>query len=95
MSPEEARRRFASAAVGHLATADAGAHPHLMPLVFAVASAEPAAGAGRAPAADRIYTAVDHKPKRTTSLRRLANVAENPAVSALVDHYEYDRERLW
>jgi len=89
MSPEEARRRFASAIIGHLATADAAAHPHLVPFVFAVeASGDPAAP-------DRIYTAVDDKPKRTTNLRRLANIAENPAVAALVDHYEDDWDRLW
>jgi PPOX class probable F420-dependent enzyme len=42
-----------------------------------------------------VYSAVDAKPKRTTSLRRLANVAENPAVSLLVDHYDDDWDRLW
>jgi PPOX class probable F420-dependent enzyme len=89
MSPEESRRRFASASVGHLATADSAAHPHLIPFVFAVdASGDPAHP-------DRIYTAVDHKPKRTTALRRLANVAENPPVAALVDHYEDDWDQLW
>lgn len=89
MSPEEARRRFASATVAHLATADAAAHPHLVPFVFAVdLSSDPADP-------DRIYSAVDDKPKRTTALRRLANVAENPAVAALVDHYEDDWNRLW
>ena len=89
MSPEESRRRFASAPLGHLATADAAAHPHLVPFVFAVdASSDPAQP-------DCIYTAIDHKPKRTTALRRLANIAENPAVAALVDHYEDDWDRLW
>lgn len=89
MSPEESRRRFASAPLGHLATADAAAHPHLVPFVFAVdPSSDPAQP-------DRIYTAIDHKPKRTTALRRLANIAENPAVAALVDHYEDDWDQLW
>lgn len=89
MTPEDCRRRFASVPVGHLATADATAHPHVVPFVFAVeASDDPAHR-------DRIYTAVDQKPKRTTALRRLVNVAENPAVAALVDHYEDDWERLW
>lgn len=42
-----------------------------------------------------IVTAVDHKPKRTPALRRLANIATNPNVSVLVDHYEEDWSRLW
>jgi PPOX class probable F420-dependent enzyme len=78
----EARERFAAARVARLATAGAGCRPHLVPVVFAVRD-------------DTVYSAVDAKPKRTTSLRRLANVAANPAVSLLVDHYEDDWERLW
>jgi len=78
-----ARERFAAARIAHLGTADGAAHPHLVPIVFAVD-------------ADTIYTAVDAKPKRTTALRRLANVAENPAVTVLVDHYDdADWSRLW
>ena len=82
MTPAEARERFAAARVARLATADAGGRPHLVPVVFAVEG-------------DRIYTVVDAKPKRTTTLRRLANVAENPWVALLVDHYEEDWEALW
>jgi PPOX class probable F420-dependent enzyme len=78
----EARERFAAARVARLATADAEGRPHLVPVVFAVRD-------------ETVYSAVDAKPKRTTSLRRLANVAENPAVSLLVDHYEDDWDRLW
>jgi PPOX class probable F420-dependent enzyme len=40
-------------------------------------------------------TAVDHKPKRTTALQRLANIAVNPQVAVLVDHYDDDWEQLW
>lgn len=82
MNTTEARERFAAARVARLATADAAGRPHLVPVVFAVRD-------------DTVYSAVDAKPKRTTSLRRLANVAENSAVSLLVDHYEDDWERLW
>jgi PPOX class probable F420-dependent enzyme len=79
----EARERFAAARVARLATADAGGRPHLVPIAFAVED-------------DRIYSAVDAKPKRTTALRRLANVAENPAVAVLVDHYDdVDWSALW
>ena len=83
MTPGEARRRFASARVARLATADSGGRPHVVPIVFAVEG-------------DIIYSAVDHKPKRTTALRRLANMAENPSVSLLVDYYDDDDwNRLW
>ena len=83
MTAEEARARFAEARVARLATADDRGRPHLVPIVFAVLS-------------DRIYSAVDAKPKRTIALRRLANVRVNPAVSLLADHYEdEDWSRLW
>ncbi len=83
MSPAEARARFAAARVARLATADASGHPHLVPIVFAVAG-------------ETVYSAVDAKPKRTTALRRLANVAANPAVAVLVDHYDDEHwDRLW
>jgi PPOX class probable F420-dependent enzyme len=78
----EARERFARARVARLATADAGGRPHLVPVVFAVED-------------DHVYSAVDAKPKRTTALRRLANVRENPAVALLVDHYNDDWNALW
>ena len=82
MTAAEARRRFAAAHVARLATADAAATPHLVPVAFAIAG-------------ETIYSAVDAKPKRTTALRRLANVRENPAVALLVDHYEDDWDALW
>jgi PPOX class probable F420-dependent enzyme len=44
---------------------------------------------------DLVVTAVDHKPKRTRELKRLANIAENPQVAVLVDEYDDDWERLW
>jgi PPOX class probable F420-dependent enzyme len=82
VTPSEARRRFAAARVGRLATADAACTPHLVPLVFAVAG-------------DTVYSAVDAKPKRTTRLRRLANVEQNPRVALLVDEYSEDWDQLW
>jgi PPOX class probable F420-dependent enzyme len=79
----EARERFAAARVARLATADSVGRPHLVPIAFAVEG-------------DRVYSAVDAKPKRTTALRRLANVRENPAVALLVDHYDdADWTALW
>jgi PPOX class probable F420-dependent enzyme len=82
MTGAQARRRFALARVARLATADAQCRPHLVPMVFALAG-------------DTIYSAVDSKPKRSTSLRRLANVAANPRVAVLADHYDDDWLNLW
>ncbi|MFJ6215425.1 TIGR03668 family PPOX class F420-dependent oxidoreductase [Streptomyces sp. NPDC092296] len=79
----DARARFAACRIARLATADAEGHPHLVPVVFAVDG-------------DTVLTAVDHKPKRTTHLRRLADIAVNPAVCLLADGgYEDDWARLW
>ena len=75
MTPGEARERFAAAAGGAAGHRRRRGRPHLVPMVFAVDG-------------DRIYSAVDAKPKRTLALRRLANVRENPAVSLLVDQYD-------
>lgn len=82
MHPAEARRRFADARVARLATASPGGQPHLVPIVFAVDG-------------DALYTAVDDKPKTTRALRRLANLAGNPQVAVLVDHYDDDWTQLW
>lgn len=82
MEPALARERFAAARVARLATADATGRPHLVPIVFAVDG-------------DTVYSAVDAKPKRSTALRRLANVRVNPAVALLVDHYDEDWTTLW
>jgi PPOX class probable F420-dependent enzyme len=83
MDAAEARALLASARVARLATVDAEGRPHLVPICFAVDG-------------NRIVTAVDHKPKRTTALARLANIAANPRVSVLADHYDDgDWSRLW
>lgn len=82
LAREEARRRFAQERVARLATADATGQPHLVPVVFALAG-------------ETLYSAVDRKPKRTTALRRLANVAVNPRVALLVDRYDDDWSALW
>jgi PPOX class probable F420-dependent enzyme len=57
-----------------------------VPVVFAVRVAGEQA---------TIYTAVDAKRKSTHRLRRLANIAANPRVSLLVDHYDPDWTQLW
>jgi PPOX class probable F420-dependent enzyme len=82
MTPDDARSRFAAARVARLATVDAGGAPHIVPVTFAIEG-------------ERLVTAVDAKPKRHRRLRRLANIASNPRVSLLVDHYDEDWRRLW
>jgi PPOX class probable F420-dependent enzyme len=74
--------RFAQAPVARLATVTPEGIPHLVPVVFAVDQ-------------DRVYTAVDAKPKKTQRLRRLTNIEHNPNVSLLADHYTADWTRLW
>jgi PPOX class probable F420-dependent enzyme len=82
LDPAEARRRFAAAPVARLATVGPAGQPHLVPVTFAVDG-------------DRVYTAVDAKPKTTTDLRRLRNIAVDPRVAVLADHYEADWAALW
>ncbi|MGW1086168.1 TIGR03668 family PPOX class F420-dependent oxidoreductase [Streptomyces sp. NPDC002596] len=82
LTSAEARERFAAARIAHLATTGTDGRPHLVPVVFALDG-------------DTVMLAVDHKPKRTTRLKRLANIAANPTVCLLTDHYEEDWERLW
>lgn len=76
------RERMAAVRVVRLATASSDLWPHLVPVTFVLRR-------------DHLFTAVDQKPKTTTRLRRLRNIAENPRVSVLADHYEDDWERLW
>jgi len=82
LSPEEARRRFLAEPRAVLGTVGADGAPHLVPVTFVGL-------------AGRICIAVDHKPKRTTDLKRLRNIAAHPAVSLLADHYADDWTRLW
>jgi len=80
----EAERRFlVQQRVAHLATADRRALPHVVPVCFALAGSS-------------LYVAIDEKPKRgpVTALKRLRNIAENPAVAVIVDRYEDDWTRL-
>ena len=84
MTAEEARARLAGARVAHLATASVAGRPHVVPCSFALLDDH------------TIVSAVDHKPKRTTALRRLRNVTENPRVALLADHYDdRDWDALW
>ncbi|PWI44436.1 TIGR03668 family PPOX class F420-dependent oxidoreductase [Streptomyces sp. ICBB 8177] len=82
MTPERARERFAGARVARLATADEDGRPHVVPVVFAVRG-------------EAVLMAVDHKPKRSRALKRLDNIAANPAVCLLADGYQEDWDALW
>ena len=82
MTDFDAAESFAAAPVAVLATVDAESVPHVVPVVFAVSGGV-------------VYTAVDAKRKTTRRLRRLANIAANPRVSMLVDHYDDDWSQLW
>ena len=82
VSSMDVRRHVAAARVARLATADGSGEPHLVPIVFALDE-------------DAIHTCIDDKPKTTRRLRRLADIAENPRVSVLVDHYSDDWSQLW
>ena len=82
MTPSEARTRFASASVARMATVMPDGRPHLVPVTFALD-------------VDTIYTAIDAKPKRGPTLRRLTNIAAHPRVTLLVDEYDDDWRRLW
>ena len=82
LTEEEAQRRLASARVARLATTGGDGQPHLVAVTFAVDG-------------DLIYTAVDHKPKKSANLRLLRNIRENPRVALLADHYSEDWDELW
>lgn len=80
----DSERQFVEARkVAHLATADRQAVPHVVPVCFAISVVS-------------LYIAIDGKPKRgsPTKLKRLRNIAENPSVAVVIDHYDEDWTRL-
>ena len=79
---DDLRSRVAGEPVARLATLDRDGRPHLVPIVFALLG-------------DTLYTAVDAKPKRSRTLRRIENARERPDVTVIVDRYEDDWTRLW
>ena len=81
LAPAWALAMLRAARVGRLATTGASGQPLVVPVCFAVRD-------------DRIYSAVDAKPKRTRELRRLRNVRENPRVALVVDDYDENWTRL-
>jgi PPOX class probable F420-dependent enzyme len=82
MDRHDMDRLVASAYVARLATVGANETPHIVPICFALDD-------------QTLYFAVDSKPKQTTNLKRLRNIAANSAVSILIDHYDDDWDKLW
>ena len=76
------RRRVGEARSGVLSTVTAGGRPHAVPCCFVLDG-------------EVVYSAVDAKPKSTLALRRLDNLAANPAACLLVDRYDNDWSQLW
>lgn len=69
-----------NARAGHLATASGAGEPHNVPLCFWF------------DLASRFYFVIDEKPKSRmgAAIKRMRNIAENPRVALVVDHYEED-----
>jgi PPOX class probable F420-dependent enzyme len=80
---DERQRRFVETRrVGHLATADAGGVPYLVPVCFGLAG-------------DTLYITIDEKPKRRdVPMKRVRNILENPYAAFIVDRYDEDWARL-
>jgi PPOX class probable F420-dependent enzyme len=76
------RERLASARAARLATVRPDGSPHIVPVVFALSG-------------ETALMPVDHKPKRTTDLQRLRNIAAEPRAALLVDAYDDDWTALW
>lgn len=83
MVPEREREFLAGRRVAYLATADRRAAPHVVPVCFALHG-------------ETLYITIDDKPKRVSgrALKRIRNIAENPAVAVVADRYDEDWTRL-
>jgi PPOX class probable F420-dependent enzyme len=83
LDPAAQRSRFAAAPVARLATLRPDGTPRLVPITFVLVDG-------------LVCSAVDEvKPKSTTRLARLADVARDPRVGLVVDHYADDWSALW
>ncbi len=82
MLSEHQARFLANRRVGHLATADARAAPHLVPVCFVVSDGT-------------LYITIDQKPKGDVrALKRLRNIVENPLAAFVADRWDEDWTRL-
>jgi PPOX class probable F420-dependent enzyme len=82
LSPRE-RQFLVRQRVGHLATTDRQAVPHVVPICFAILD-------------DTLYFSIDEKPKSISRqpLKRLRNIRVNPNICVVVDRYDEDWKRL-
>lgn len=86
MLSEDQRRFLAGRRVAHLATADAAGMPSVVPVCFALAPTRQG---------ETLYITIDEKPKGDPlRLRRLRNLAANPAAAVVADRYDEDWMRL-
>ena len=69
--------------VARFASADANGQPHLVPVCYCLMG-------------NSAYFSIDEKPKqaRGRRLKRLRNIAQNPKVALVVDHYDEDWSQL-
>ena len=82
MLSKQQARFLASRRVGHLATADTRAAPHLVPVCFVIGEAA-------------VYITIDQKPKgNVRTLKRLRNITENPVAAFVADRWDEDWTRL-
>jgi PPOX class probable F420-dependent enzyme len=82
VTERRARELLGGARVARLGTVARDGRPRLVPICFALAG-------------DVLYHAVDHKPKSTRALARLADIAADARATVLADHYEEDWTALW
>ncbi|MQY18819.1 TIGR03668 family PPOX class F420-dependent oxidoreductase [Nocardia macrotermitis] len=86
LTEQDALERFRDARVARLATVSEDGQPHVVPVTFALNLETPTPTA---------VFAIDHKPKTTTNLRRLRNIAATERISLLADEYSEDWTHLW
>lgn len=72
---------LATARVAHLATAGADGRPHVIPICFAWVPPV-------------LYSAIDGKPKRRATLRRLRNIVDTGRAAIVVDTWSEDWSKL-
>lgn len=76
MLSQEQTHFLAHCRVGHLATADGRGAPHVVPVCFAIEE-------------NSLFITIDEKPKGPVKgLKRLRNIAANPAVAFVADRYD-------
>jgi PPOX class probable F420-dependent enzyme len=83
VNERRARELLGGARVARFGTVAPDGRPRVVPICFALAG-------------DVVYHAVDHKPKATRELARLADIAADPRATVLADHYDDDDwSALW